>query len=78
MSSRDGKEHKGGFVHRSSMSHKKRSYSMGNELAACGVRKVDGYSVHPARKLTTCPDCIRATEKSMAAAAEAAEAKLSL
>lgn len=66
--SRDGKPHKGGFVHRSAIAHNKRSYGMGNELAACGVRKVDGFSVHPARKLTTCPKCIKATERSIAAA----------
>jgi hypothetical protein len=68
---RDGTEHKGGFVHRSSMAHNKRSYSLGNELGACGVRKVDGFSIHPARKLTTCPDCKRITKASMEASAQA-------
>jgi hypothetical protein len=68
---RDGTEHKGGFVHRSSMAHNKRSYSLGNELSACGVRKVDGFSIHPARKLTTCPDCKRITKESMEASAQA-------
>jgi hypothetical protein len=73
---RDGKEHKGGLVHRSSMSHKsKRSYGMGGEIAACGVKKVDGYSIHPARRLTTCPVCKKATERSIAEAE--AEAKQS-
>jgi hypothetical protein len=71
MGKKSGKVHKGGFIHRSSMAHNKRSYGMGNELAACGVRKLDGYSVHPARKLTSCPDCMRITKKSMEASAQA-------
>ena len=45
--------------------------SGGNELGACGVRKVDGFSIHPARKLTTCPDCKRITKESMQASAQA-------
>jgi hypothetical protein len=66
---RDGKPHKGGFVHRGLVARNQQSYSLGNGLAACGVKKDDGYSVHPARKLTTCPDCKRLTQESMDAQA---------
>ncbi len=62
---RDGTPHKDGFVHRTALSRKAQNYSMGGQIAVCGVRKVDGYSIHPARKLTSCPECKRLTKESM-------------
>lgn len=44
---------KGGFIHRSA------NYGLVAEVARCGVRRSDGFSIHPAKKLTTCLDCLK-------------------
>jgi len=44
--------HKGGFVHRSA------NYGLISDVARCGVRRSDGFSIHPSKKLTTCQNCI--------------------
>lgn len=53
---------KGGFVHTVSFDAFFGSNAAA-EVAACGVKKSEGYSIHRARKFTTCPACKKVTRR---------------